>query len=46
MALCVEAGKLIKDSRGKVGRLIDTFRVAAEEPVRMTGEVMNPEISP
>ncbi|MEO2033544.1 MAG: aldehyde dehydrogenase family protein [Planctomycetaceae bacterium] len=46
MALCVEAGKPIKDSRGEVSRLIDTFRVAAEESVRMTGEVMNLEISP
>lgn len=45
-ALCVEAGKPIKDSRGEVSRLIDTFRIAAEESVRMTGEVMNLEISP
>ncbi|MFT5052505.1 MAG: acyl-CoA reductase-like NAD-dependent aldehyde dehydrogenase [Chlamydiales bacterium] len=44
--LCVEAGKPIKDSRGEVGRLIDTFRIAAEESVRMNGEVMNLEISP
>ncbi len=44
-ALCVEAGKPIRDSRGEVTRLIDTFRVAAEESVRMTGEVMNLEIS-
>jgi len=27
-ALCVEAGKPIKDSRGEVARLIDTFRSA------------------
>ena len=39
MALCVEAGKPIKDSRGEVSRLIDTFRVAAEESVRLNGEV-------
>ncbi len=45
-SLCVEAGKPIKDSRGEVSRLIDTFRVAAEESVRMTGEVLNLEISP
>lgn len=45
-ALCVEAGKPIKDSRGEVSRLIDTFRIAAEESVRMSGEVMNLEISP
>jgi aldehyde dehydrogenase (NAD+) len=44
-ALCVEAGKPIKDSRGEVSRLIDTFRVAAEESVRIGGEVMNLEIS-
>ena len=45
-ALCIEAGKPIKDSRGEVTRLIDTFRVAAEEAVRIGGEVMPLEISP
>jgi acyl-CoA reductase-like NAD-dependent aldehyde dehydrogenase len=44
-SLCVEAGKPIKDSRGEVGRLIDTFRIAAEESVRMTGEVLPLDIS-
>ncbi len=46
MALCIEAGKPIKDSRGEVTRLIDTFRVAAEESVRIDGELLNLEISP
>jgi acyl-CoA reductase-like NAD-dependent aldehyde dehydrogenase len=46
LALCIEAGKPIKDARGEVTRLIDTFRVAAEEAVRIGGEVMNLEISP
>ena len=46
MALCIEAGKPIKDSRGEVTRLIDTFKVAAEESVRIDGEVINLEISP
>jgi acyl-CoA reductase-like NAD-dependent aldehyde dehydrogenase len=46
MSLCLEAGKPIKDARGEVSRLIDTFRIAAEESVRMRGEVMNLEISP
>jgi acyl-CoA reductase-like NAD-dependent aldehyde dehydrogenase len=36
-ALCVEAGKPINDAEGEVSRLIDTFRIAAEESVRMTG---------
>ena len=45
MALCIEAGKPIKDSRGEVTRLIDTFRIAAEEAVRIDGEVLNLEIS-
>ncbi|MBV9842217.1 MAG: aldehyde dehydrogenase family protein [Sphingomonadaceae bacterium] len=45
-ALCVEAGKPIKDARGEVGRLIDTFRIAAEEAVRITGEVQPLDISP
>lgn len=45
MALCIEAGKPIRDARGEVSRLIDTFRVAAEEAVRIDGEVLNLEIS-
>ena len=44
-ALCIEAGKPIRDSRGEVGRLIDTFRIAAEESVRMTGEVQPLDIA-
>ncbi len=44
-ALCIEAGKPIGDSRGEVSRLIDTFRVGAEEAVRIGGEVLNMEIS-
>jgi acyl-CoA reductase-like NAD-dependent aldehyde dehydrogenase len=43
MALCIEAGKPIKDARGEVTRLIDTFRIAAEEAVRINGEVLNLE---
>lgn len=46
MALCIEAGKPIKDARGEVTRLIDTFKVAAEEAVRINGETINLEISP
>ena len=45
-ALCVEAGKPIKDAEGEVTRLIDTFRIAAEEAVRNYGEVMPLDISP
>lgn len=45
MALCIEAGKPIKDARGEATRLIDTFKVAAEESVRIDGEVINLEIS-
>jgi len=45
MALCIEAGKPIRDSRGEATRLIDTFKVAAEESVRIDGEVLNLEIS-
>lgn len=44
-ALCIEAGKPIKDSRGEVSRLIDTFRIAAEESVRIYGEVLPMDIS-
>lgn len=45
LVLCVEAGKPIRDSRGEVARLIDTFRIAAEESVRIEGHVLNLEIS-
>ena len=45
-SLCLEAGKPIRDSRGEVTRLIETFRIAAEESVRIQGEVMNLEITP
>lgn len=44
--LCCEAGKPIKDSRGEVSRLIDTFRIAAEETTRIRGEVLELQISP
>lgn len=44
--LCIEAGKPIKDARGEVGRLIDTFRIAAEEVPRMYGETLPLDISP
>jgi acyl-CoA reductase-like NAD-dependent aldehyde dehydrogenase len=44
-SLCVEAGKPIKDARGEVTRLIDTFRISAEEAVRFTGEVLPLDIT-
>ncbi|KAG0585681.1 hypothetical protein KC19_2G029500 [Ceratodon purpureus] len=43
--LTMEAGKPIKDARGEVSRTIDTFQVAAEESVRIYGEVMPLDIS-
>lgn len=43
--LCLEAGKPIRDARGEVTRLIDTFRYAGEECVRTTGQIMDMEIS-
>lgn len=46
MSLCIEAGKPIRDARGEVGRLIDTFRIAAEESVRIYGEVQPLDIAP
>jgi len=45
-ALCIEAGKPIKDARGEVTRLIDTFRIAAEESTRLKGELQTLDISP
>ncbi len=44
-SLCVEAGKPIADSEGEVTRLIDTFRIAAEEATRNYGEVQPLDIS-
>ncbi len=43
--LCAEAGKPIRDARGEVTRLIDTFRVAAEEATRITGETLPLDIT-
>ncbi len=43
--LCVEAGKPIRDARGEVTRLIDTFRVGAEEATRIYGEVLPMDVS-
>jgi acyl-CoA reductase-like NAD-dependent aldehyde dehydrogenase len=45
-ALAIEAGKPIRDARGEVTRLVDTFRIAAEEAVRITGEYLPLDISP
>lgn len=45
LSLCIEAGKPIGDAEGEVTRLIDTFRVAAEEAVRIGGETIPLEIS-
>lgn len=45
-ALCIEAGKPIRDSRGEVTRLIETFKIAQEECVRHRGEVENLDRSP
>ena len=46
LALCVEAGKPIRDARGEVARLIDTFRIAAGEATRIGGEVLELQLSP
>lgn len=46
VALCIEAGKPIKDSRGEVTRLIETFKIAAEESVRISGEYLELDRSP
>lgn len=45
LALCIEAGKPIRDARGEVTRLIDTFRIAAGEATRIDGEVVELQIS-
>ena len=45
LALCIEAGKPIRDARGEVTRLIDTFRIAAAEATRIGGETIELQIS-
>ncbi len=45
-SLCIEAGKPIRDSRGEVTRLIDTFKIAAEEALRVEGVYLPLDISP
>jgi len=45
LALCIEAGKPIRDARGEVTRLIDTFRIAAGEATRVEGETIELQIS-
>ena len=44
-ALCIEAGKPIRDARGEVARLVDTFRIASEEAGRIYGEVLPMDLS-
>ena len=44
-ALCIEAGKPIRDARGEVTRLVDTFRIASEEAGRTYGEVLPMDLS-
>jgi len=45
-AVCLEAGKPIRDARGEIARLGDTLRIAAEETVRIRGEYDPLDISP
>ncbi|MEO7052776.1 MAG: aldehyde dehydrogenase family protein [Rhodanobacter sp.] len=44
-ALCIEAGKPIKDAAGEVTRLIETFQIAAEEAVRINGQTLTLELA-
>ncbi len=44
--LCAEVGKPIKDARVEVQRLLETFRYAAGEAIRMGGELLNLELGP
>ena len=44
--LCIEAGKPIRDARGEVTRLIDTFRIGMEESTRIGGELLPLDITP
>lgn len=44
--LCAEAGKPLRDARAEVGRMVETFRVAAEEATRLGGEVLALDTTP
>lgn len=44
--LRVEAGKPVRDARTEVARLVDTFRLAAAESTRITGEIVPLDASP
>jgi acyl-CoA reductase-like NAD-dependent aldehyde dehydrogenase len=44
--LIVEGGKVTTDASGEVGRLIETFEIAAEEATRIGGEVLPMDITP
>lgn len=44
--LCAESGKPIADCRVEVGRLIETFRTAAGEALRIGGEVLPLDVTP
>jgi len=44
--LAIEAGKPIKDARGEADRLVQTFRLAAEEATRIYGEYADLAIAP
>lgn len=46
LALCIEAGKPIRDARGEVERLVETFEVAAAEALRIGGETLDLTLSP
>jgi len=43
--LTTEAGKPIRDARGEVTRLVDTFRIASEEATRIEGSVLELEVT-
>ncbi|MEK6798732.1 MAG: aldehyde dehydrogenase family protein [Planctomycetota bacterium] len=44
--VAIEAGKPIRDARGEVARMLETFRVSAEEATRLGGEYLPLDISP
>ncbi|MCA8958213.1 MAG: aldehyde dehydrogenase family protein, partial [Planctomycetes bacterium] len=44
--LCIEAGKPIRDCRGEVARLIDTFKIAAAETTQIGGELVPLDLTP
>lgn len=44
--LVFETGKCLREARGEIDRVLDTFRIAAEEATRISGVLLPMDVSP